>query len=55
MYGLLMAIFVLILVGAAILKVRDLVFNAACPYCRSSIARGAVKCPKCQSDLTTGR
>ena len=55
MYGLLMTIFALILVGAVILKVKDLAVSKACPYCRSSIARGAIKCPKCQSDLKSGQ
>jgi hypothetical protein len=52
MYGLLMIIFALILVAAVILKAKDLAVSTVCPYCRSSIARGAVKCPKCQSDLS---
>jgi hypothetical protein len=54
MYGLLMTIFALILVGAAILKLKDLGSSKTCPYCQSSIHRQAVRCPRCQADLGAG-
>ena len=55
MYVLLMLIFALILVSAAVLKAKDVASSKTCPYCRSSIPREALKCSKCQSDLGAGK
>lgn len=49
---LLIPIFVLILISAAVLWAVDQARYQTCPHCREKISRGATRCPKCQSNLT---
>lgn len=44
-------IFGLVLVGAALLWMRDQASNKACTACRKRVDRKATKCPFCQSEL----
>jgi hypothetical protein len=44
-------LWLVILTGAAILRLVDQARPAPCPYCRKKISRAAVNCPHCQSAL----
>lgn len=50
-YVLTMLAFAVILVGAAILRLRDAGRLKTCPHCREKVAKSATRCPHCQSAI----
>jgi len=45
----------LVLVGLLVILLASAAFRAStkkkCPYCQTSIPKGAIRCPACQKDL----